>query len=135
MSHDSVTLDLSNAKHRQMLVGWIKSLKGFHHISIKQVRANRSLDQNAYYWGVVLPAVANGLQEAWGEAMSVDDCHEWLKARFNSRVLVNKATGEVKGRQPQSTANLDTKEFGEYLDKVIKFAGEQLGVEVPEAVK
>lgn len=134
MPADTAIIDFDSPKARQMFLGWIKTLKGPHHVSIKKERANRSTQANRFYWGVVLPSVVAGLEEAWGEAMTVEEAHDWLKARFNCKTIVNRTSGEVKGKRPCSTASLDTKEFGEYLDRVIQFAGEQLGVEVPQPI-
>lgn len=131
MPNDVAIIDFDSPKQRQIFTGWLKTLRGPHKVSIKKVRANRSLNANAYYWGVVLPAVASGLEECWGESMEVEEVHEWLKGKFNSQTVVDRSSGEVKGRRPCSTATLDTKEFGEYLEKVIQFAAEQLKVEIP----
>lgn len=131
MPTDAAIIDFDHAEQRKMFNGWVKSLHGPHRVSIKKCRAVRSLNANAFYWGVILPAVANGLEECWGERMETEEVHEWLKAKFNAKTVVNHHTGEVLDHRPCSTATLDVKEFSTYLDKVIKFAGEQLHVEVP----
>ena len=131
MPTDAAIIDFDHAEQRKILLGWVKSLKGPHKVSIKKCRPVRSLSQNAWYWGCVLPAVAAGLEECWGERMETEEVHEWLKGRFNAKTIVDRNTGEVKGKRPCSTASLDTKEFGEFLEKVIRFAGEELKVEVP----
>lgn len=132
MPADTAIIDFSNAKARQMFIGYVKHLDGPHRVSVRKVRANRSLPQNAWYWGCILPAVVSGLEEAWGETMSIEECHEWLKARFNAKTIVNRHTGEVVAKRPCSTADLDTKEFSEYVDRVIQFANKMLHVEVPQ---
>ena len=130
MPADSTIIDFDDAKARQMCIGWIKTLKGPHRIRIRKCRAVRTLPQNAYYWAVCVPAIRRGLEDAWGESMSDEEVHEWLKAKFNSRTIVNRTTGEVIDKVPCSTATLDVQQFGEFLDKVIRFAGEQLHVEI-----
>lgn len=135
MSSDSIILDLDVPKHKQMVIGWIRSCKGPHKIKISKVRQTRTQSQNAWYWACVLPAVANGLLDAWGEDLSTEEVHEWLKGRFNSQPIVDRTTGEIKGKRPCSTAALDTKQFSEFIDKVIQFAGEQLQVEIPPPSK
>lgn len=133
MAKDHAILDLSNPKHRAMLIGHIKSLKGKHWVEIRKCRKQRTTNQNAYMWAVVYPAIREGLEEAWGEQLTVEEVHDFLKDRFNSTLLVDRTTGDIKGRRPQSTADLDTATFAEYLNKVIRFAGEELGIEVPPA--
>lgn len=130
---DAIIIDLSNPKQRAMLLGYIKGLKGIHRVKITRCRNQRSMAQNAYLWAVVYPAVANGLEEAWGERLSVEEVHEWCKGRFNSRLIVDRNTGDVKGRRPVSTTALDTAQCTEYIEKIIRFAAEDLGVEVPPA--
>jgi hypothetical protein len=131
MAKDHAILDFP--KHKRLLVSNINTLNGKFWVEIRRCKKQRSLNQNAYMWGVVYPAVRKGLEEAWGESLTDEEVHEWLKGRFNSQPVVNKKTGEVKGRRPVSTTELDTGEFAEYLDKIIRFAGEQLGVDVPPA--
>lgn len=134
MAKDHAILDLSNPKHRAMLISHIKSLKGKHWVEIRKCRKQRTLNQNAYYWSdAVLGKIRDGLEECWGELLTKEETHEFLKDRFNSTLLVDRTTGEIKGRRPQSTADLDTATFAEYLNKVIRFAGEELGIEVPPA--
>lgn len=131
MAKDTAILDLSNDETKKMLRKVIQHSEGLHWVSITRCRDQRSLKQNAYLWSVVNPAVARGMNEAWGETVSPEEAHEYLKARFISRTLVNHNTGEVQGYTVGSSASLDTAEFGEYLDKVILFAAEFLNVEIP----
>lgn len=132
-SKDAAILDLSNPKHKAMLRNHINTLEGKHWVEITRCRSQRSNCQNAYMWACVYPAVRAGLEEAWGESLTLEEVHEWLKGRFNSKLLVDRSTGETKGRRPCSTAGLNTARFAEYLEKVIRFAAEELGVEVPTA--
>lgn len=132
MPADSLIIDFDDTQQRKVFNGYVRSLQGPHRVKIAKVMRHRTLPQNAWYWGCVLPAVVNGLEECWGEKLTAEDAHEWLKAKFNSETIVNRKTGEVVDHRPCSTASLDVQEFSEYLDKVIRFAGEQLRVEVPQ---
>lgn len=132
MSSDSAIIDFTDSEARRIFIGYVKNLRGPHRVSIHKERANRSSPQNRWYWGCIVPRVAAGLEECWGEKMSHDETHEWLKAKFNSRVMVNRKSGEVVGRTPQSTATLDVAQFSEFVEKVIRFAGESLGIEIPQ---
>src|SRR5690349_12063838 len=95
-------------------------------LSIEPMRRTRSTEQNAYYWGVVLPTICKSIG---ADKYDKNDIHESLKARFLSRHKDEIAPGLPLVR---STATLDTREFGEYLDAVIQLAAE-MGIEVPEA--
>lgn len=132
MPQESAIIDFDHAEQRKMFNGWVRSLHGPHKVKITKCRPTRTLPQNAWYWGCVLPAVAAGLEEAWGERLTAEDTHEYLKAKFNYRTIVNRETGEVLGKVPCSTATLNTADFGEYLDEIIQFAAEFLKVEIPQ---
>lgn len=92
----------------------------------------RSNQQNAYWWGVVVPHVAQGLQDVSGETWSNEETHMMLKLRFiPMKNIVNKDTGEVIMGGPGSTANLSTFNFANLIDNVLRFAAEYLGVNIP----
>lgn len=113
----------------------IKNLRGKYQMELKRCKDQRSLNQNAYYWGVVLPRVAAGVQDAWGETLTSEDAHELCRRAFLTRTLVNRTTGEVMSKVPRSTASLDTAEFAEYLEQIIRFAADHLNTEIPEAMR
>lgn len=130
MSEELPIFNLSNKAHVRMVCEFIKTRQGLHRVSISKCKDQRSLRANGFYWAVIVPCVVRGLEEAWGETLTPNAAHEFLKSEFNPFELHNRKTGEVKV-VGASTADLDTAQFAEYLDKVIKFCGEQLGVEVP----
>jgi hypothetical protein len=131
---DEPIFDLSNKGVVSMLVKVLKASEGFHRVSITKCRDQRTLNQNAYYWGVVIPHISAGLLEAWGEKLDADETHDWLKREFLSKPIVDRKTGDVKGYAAGSSAKLDTAQFGDYLDAVKKFAGEKLEIEIPEPI-
>ena len=80
----------------------------------------RSLDQNAYYWGVVVKILA------WEIGYTKDEMHEALKVKFLTYE-------NVKGIPTVlSTANLNTKQFEVYLEMVRRWAAMDLGIVIPE---
>jgi len=115
----------------QELVNLFKNLKdGKHLVTIKDVR-KRSVNQNAYYWGVVVPMVRKGLFEiGFDEVQTYDDAHELLKKQFVRRQFANKQTGEVV-TITGSTTGLSIPEFNEYIERVCKWSAEYLGVVIP----
>ena len=99
-------------------------------LTMKDYR-KRSVSQNAYYWSVVVPMVRHGLYDiGFDEVQTNEDAHELLKRQFVRRQFVNKQTGEVVAIT-ESTTKLSIPEFGEYLEKVCKWAAEYLGVVIP----
>lgn len=82
------------------------------YLSVSKRFKERSLDQNAYYWGVVIPLLSGHI------GYFEDEMHEAMKLKFLYR--------EVPGKIPTivSTARLSTKEFSEYIDRIIAWAAQ-----------
>ncbi len=131
MPTDTAILDFDEPKARQLAVNMIRAARGPHRFKLSKVKRARSLKANAYMWGVVYPTVQAGIEEAWGESITLDEVHLLMKKRFLSRPLVDRNTGEQVDEIIGSTSSSDTDQFSEYLNNVIKFCGEQFGVEVP----
>ncbi len=90
---------------------------------IGPIRKKRSLDENAYMWGVVIPMLA----EACGYGTTAEDyemVHEGLKEKF---LRVNDGSSLPSVR---STASLNTVEFEKYMDQCRQF-GDEMGVVIP----
>jgi hypothetical protein len=88
---------------------------------------NRSLSQNAYYWGVIIDL----LSEHCG--FTTDEMHEILKHKFLRRSvwIVKKHGIEEQSIITKSTQELTTKEFEDYLSKVREWSSLELGVYIP----
>jgi hypothetical protein len=97
-------------------------------ITVSKKYKKRSINQNAYYFGVVVTEIRDRLNEL-GHNVTLDLTHEMLKARFNSQESFNEATGEVFNF-PKSTTEMNTEEFCEYIDKIIIFAKQSLDIDI-----
>jgi hypothetical protein len=128
---DLPILNMGNPLHKRLLLDWVKGLHGVYRVEFTKVRNQRSLSQNAYYWGVVLPCVGRALTEQWGERFGVIRAHDLMKSMFATEPAVDRRTGEVRATLTRSTADLDVAEFAAYLDAVIGFARDELGTNVP----
>lgn len=135
MGLNEKTYDLSHPGVKRMILAAISNASGIHRFELTRVRDQRSHDQNSFYFGVVLKEVQAGISEAWGENLSTEKLHVLMRQKFLTEPVVNMNTGEVMGEVVKSTTELDTKEFSEYIDQIAKFAGEYLGVTIPEADK
>jgi hypothetical protein len=91
---------------------------GRYVVTCERWRARRSDSQNAYYWGVVIPLLA----EVTG--YTGDETHEALKAHF----LMDR-TGKLP--KVRSSAALDTKEFSEYVETIRNWAAAEMGCNIP----
>lgn len=79
-------------------------------IEIEKRKVSRSLQQNSYYWGAVLPTIADSTGDM------VEDLHEFFKRRF-----LTPRKARVLGKDvvfPGSTAKLSKSDFAEYLQKI-----------------
>ena len=98
-------------------------------VTVKKAFKKRSLSQNNYYWGVVIPMIQQGLKEYWGEVVNTDDTHNMLKVHFSSTIKVSSKGSVV--RIPTGTSDLSTEEFNQYFEKCIEFGLEMFGIRIP----
>lgn len=91
----------------------------------------RSLPQNAYYWGIVVPMVKQGLKDiGYNEVKTNEDAHEIMKHIFLKKPVKNEINGDeivIAG----STADLKTVAFNAFLEEVWQWAAEYLNIQIP----
>ncbi len=126
-------INFGDAAAKSAFVRQVQALDGIFDVSITKRKRKRSNPQNSYYWAAIIPSVAAGLREAWGESLSADEVHILLKDMFLARSIVNRETGEEIGRVHPSSAVLSVEEFSEYIEKIMKFAASSLGTVIPSA--
>lgn len=103
---------------------------GKYKVEINEFK-ERSNPQNRYYWKVIVPTVKDGLRHnGWDEIKSNYEAHEYLKHTFLRRVVYNEATNK-KIELPGTTTNLSTKEFNDFIEAVVKWGVEFLGLQIP----
>ena len=128
MSIDLV-INFDQPRDRHRLRDVLGTLGGKHRVRITRHRRTRSINQNAYYWAVVVASFHQFLSEQ-GDSYTAEDCHEMLKFKHLRETAVDHSTGEVLGEFVKSTATLNTMEFAEYVDRCIAWLGE-FGIRVP----
>lgn len=92
-------------------------------VTIGSKRKERSLNQNAWYWGVVLAVIA----EETGH--TAEELHEIFKRMFLPPRVVTYKEKELK--IASSTANLNTLEFSQYIERIRAEAG-TMGITIPD---
>lgn len=108
------------------------------------IKELRTLNQNAYYFGVHVPMIharldelgyrkSDLLDEAAASKLLKSDVHEFLKQTFNRVDVVNPETSEIIGHTSKSTTKLSTQEFSQFLDVIVQWAAENLDIEIPQA--
>lgn len=106
---------------RSQFVNYLNSLDGKRvQLTVEKVKHNRSLNQNSYYWGVVLKLIA-GYTGAEPE-----EVHDALKMQFSQKRFVGNLVA------PASTKRMDTIQFTDYIEKVRRWAAEELSVSIPD---
>lgn len=93
------------------------------YVIVDEEKQQRSINQNNYYWGVVVKILSNEL------GYTQEEMHEILKAKFSP-----KDVKEVAGEQiviPKSTTKQKTDEFETYLEHIRRFALLQLNCKIP----
>ena len=99
-------------------------------ITVEKKKRKRSLNQNAFYWGCVVPICKEGLTEV-GYRVTMDETHEYLKKQFLKKELVNENTAEIL-ETTGSSSELTTSEFMDYLAEIQQWASEYLNTYVPD---
>ncbi len=90
-------------------------------LTIRKERHTRSLNQNKYYWGVIIEILSNNF------GYDKEEMHEALKFKFLKK---HEDTDLVT---VGSTAKLSTAEFTEYIDGVVRWAATEYQVVIPSA--
>ncbi len=104
-------------------------------VSKKRKASGRSNPQNRYYWGVVIPVLANEL------GYSTEEMHDAIKTQFLGEVkpitrermtLEGTETFETNIFIPRSTTSLDTSDFEKFMSQVRQWASIELAIYIPE---
>ncbi len=99
-------------------------------ITIKEQGKRRSDRQNAFYWGVVIPAV-KGLFEAAGTTCTPEDVHCYLKEHVGGMMKIIFLPDGSRRAIVESSTKLTTAEWESYITK-IRAWGAQGGLVIPE---
>lgn len=88
-------------------------------LTLKKYKPRRTDPQNKYYWGVVVPMLADNF------GYTKDEMHDALKWLFLRKP-------EAEPPTVGSTAKLDTKGFNEYIEKIQIYAASEHSVVIPD---
>lgn len=91
----------------------------------------RSLAQNAYYFGVVIPSQIAAHKERHGLFLSKQQVHEFNRSNFFCVTVYNGATG-LSMNIPTSTTLYNTKEFNEKLEIIRQYYELNMDWVIPE---
>jgi hypothetical protein len=103
----------------------LKHLKsGVYKINIQKIKDSRSLNQNKYYWAVVVSILASEV------GYFKDEMHTLLRRKFLGYTRTNPVTGEEE-MFAKSTTDLNTQEMEQYLESIRVWAISELDVYIP----
>jgi len=94
-------------------------------LTIEVFEETRRACQNRWLWGVLYKEIASET------GYSVDDVHELMKIRHNSKTVVDPGTGE-EVKIGLTTTTLKVGEFSIYIEKVMLDGAEWCGIIWPE---
>ena len=115
-------------------------------VTVETYREKRTLRQNAYYWGVVVPLVQKGYRQL-GERLSLsgadaaitdylrvmtpEQAHDTLKKDFAYTEMYDDTTGKIF-TVPKGTRDMNVEDMVEYIEQIQIWAAEFLGVVIPD---
>lgn len=89
----------------------------------------RSLDQNAWIWGVAYPEIAEALGY---EPHEIEELHYGLVAKWGGEHFDKRLGAMVPNKR---SSKLTTKEFSDYMEWLVRFAAKECGgvcIELPD---
>lgn len=98
-------------------------------VTVKRLRASRSIKANAYWWGVCVQLVSEHT------GYTPEEVHEIAKQMFIPKALaICDGNGEVKGEFVigGSTRSMNTAEFAEFTERFKQWAATELDVYIPD---
>jgi len=99
-------------------------------ITIEKKKRKRSLSQNAYLHGVVIPMCREGFL-AVGYKYSIEETKTDLKRMFAVYDKVNKNTGEIR-EYIKDTSDMTTSEMMDFIADIQRWGAEFLSIVIPD---
>jgi hypothetical protein len=96
-------------------------------LSLEPKKNQRSLNQNKYYWGCLIPTINQSLGYQDNEANII---HELLKEMFLGKMIYNKFT-RTRRKIVRSTSDLNTKEMEDYLTTARTYMSGEHNIYIP----
>ena len=127
--HLKVDRELLQSYYEELMMG---DPEIFVEICVTRIDGKRTLPQLAYFYGIVLPIIKEALEELEGRSMTKDEVMTILKTLFLYEEIL---FGEEFKKIPMSLSKAKKNEVHKFIDDVINFGRDMLGVEIPEPVK
>lgn len=108
-------VNLDDHADRGRAAAYIGRASGWHWVLVEPAKRVRTLSQNRFYFGCVVPAVRVAINETQGLSMDDMDAHELCRLEFLPvrRITICGRTKVISG----TTRKLSAEQFSEYVDK------------------
>lgn len=131
----SIKTNVKNGKlirNRNLILEAINSYEGKDVlITLEKAKKQRSNQQNAFYWGIVIVIIKSCLKST-GNNLNENDVHDLLRLKFlKETIAIKEETGEVIERV-KSTTELTTSQFMDYIAEIQQFAAEYFDAIIPD---
>ena len=125
-----VTKGAFNKAVKQRIVDFLASCEGkYVRITITQGK-KRSLEQNSYIHGILIPEFKKALNECgWDDIRTLQQCKDYMKKEFLTYSIINTQTGEYKD-MIKNTSDLTTSEMTDFINTAIKYAQENMNYRI-----
>lgn len=131
----TTTVDLDDDKQMTQADA-VKVEKMFDHfkgqritITVDKFKKKRSNPQNAYFHGVVIPHVRDGLLDV-GTEITTEQTKDMLKSMFASET--KQLIGDDYITVTIPTSAMTTTQFMDFIDKIQRWGAEFLGINIPD---
>ena len=94
-------------------------------------KRSKSMEQLGYYYGCVLPIIRKRMLQD-GNNFTIDEIDAFLKNKLFTESKYNPFSGEIE-RIVKMKRNSTVKEMSEYLELVIQFCTDNLGLRIPSS--
>lgn len=110
--------------NQDQLIQAFKKLSGKRaEITVRPETKSRTNEQNRYLWGVVYKYISEEI------GYEPEQVHELMKFKFLKIEILVKGNPETVIR---STTDLSTEEFNQYVERIVRWAAEFLGLVIPD---
>lgn len=115
---------IRNIRQRDALIERLKTLELPFKLLTQDMRKIRTVDMNAYYFGIALKMIS----EKTGHA--VDECHDFLALKFRINYYFDPVLKRMTFERTSTTKD-NIWEFNDYVEQVCSWAFMFLRVQIP----
>lgn len=119
---------------REVLQEYLQEIMGMDpevevELTIVKSSDKKSTAQLRYFYGVILPIVKQAIEDLQGEPLTKDDVITFLKTKFFYEEV---EAGNKFVKLPASFAKATKDEIRKFIENVIEFAEDILGIHIPK---